>query len=41
MSIISSNYHEISKREFYRRGGFSNPKLFRKQRGNGWSYYSY
>jgi len=32
--------YEIYKKEFYARGGFSNPKLFRKQRGNGWAYYS-
>ncbi len=31
---------EIYKKEFYHLGGFSNPKLFRKQRKSGtWVYY--
>ncbi len=30
----------ITKEEFYRRGGFSNPILFRLQtRGGSWRYY--
>lgn len=32
-------YKKISKREFYDRGGFSNPKLFRKDNGKGWVYF--
>ncbi len=33
--------HEISKSEFYSRGAFSNPKLFRKMIGSAWKYFSY
>lgn len=30
----------ITKREFYDMGGFSNPRLFRRQRKSGaWQYY--
>jgi hypothetical protein len=30
----------ITKRDFYDRGGFSNPALFRQQsRGGAWRYY--
>lgn len=29
----------ISKRAFYDMGGFSNPNLFRRDRGRGWEYY--
>lgn len=29
----------ISRVEFYRDGGFANPRLFRKGVGNGWSYW--
>ena len=30
---------KISKKEFYKLGGFSNPTLYRKQRGHAWVYY--
>ncbi len=30
---------KISKGEFYAKGGFSNPRLYRKQRGRSWVYY--
>ncbi len=30
---------QISKKEFYRRGGFTNPNLFRKQKKRGWTYW--
>ncbi len=33
--------HLISKKEFYKRGGFSNPKCFRKHKNDCWYYYSY
>lgn len=30
----------ISKREWYRLGGFANPNLWRRQqKGRGWQYY--
>lgn len=29
----------ISKVEFYKKGGFSNSRLFRKQAGKGWRYF--
>lgn len=29
----------ISKEEWYRRGGLANPDLFRKMRGNAWTYW--
>jgi hypothetical protein len=34
-----SGYKRITKKEFYAEGGFSNSKLVRTQRGNGWGYY--
>jgi len=31
---------KISKREWYRRGGFSNPRCWRRQQKNrGWEYF--
>lgn len=30
---------QISKREFYLQGGFTNHKLFRKMRGKVWTYW--
>jgi hypothetical protein len=32
-------YRTISKREFYRYGGFSNPRCVRDQRGTRWMYF--
>lgn len=29
----------ITKREYYRRGGVANPRLFRKMWGGTWRYY--
>lgn len=42
MSLFPKRYpRQISKKEFYHLGGFSNPNLYRKQRRNGgWVYYS-
>jgi hypothetical protein len=34
-----SAYTKITKEQFYSYGGFANPKLFRKQDGDGWSYW--
>lgn len=31
----------ITKRYFYAAGGFSNPKLHRKQRGGAWQYFEH
>lgn len=36
---MGTRYIKITKKEFYRGGGFSNPNLFRKQSGNSWAYY--
>lgn len=30
---------KITKEQFYRLGGFSNPKLFRIMRGSAWTYW--
>jgi len=33
-------WQKLTKREWYDRGGFTNPKLFRRQpKGGGWEYY--
>lgn len=32
-------YQQISKQEWYSRGGLENPKLFRKQSSKGWITY--
>ena len=32
-------YKQISRLEFYARGGLENPKLIRKQHKNGWTYW--
>jgi len=32
--------YKISKDEFYSRGAFSNPKLFRKMKSGKWTYWS-
>jgi hypothetical protein len=32
-------YKQITKREFYSRGGFSNSRCVRVQRGAGWAYF--
>lgn len=34
-------YTRISKVSFYLRGGLSNPRLHRFQRGSGWCYYQH
>jgi len=31
----------ITKKEFYRAGGLSNPALFRKQKNGVWYYYKF
>jgi hypothetical protein len=36
---MKNGTQKISKREWYARGGFSNPDLFRRMRGGSWSYY--
>lgn len=36
---MRNGHTKISRAEFYRLGGFSNPDLFRKQRGNSWEYF--
>jgi hypothetical protein len=33
------NALKISKGEFYRLGGFSHPRLFRKHVGRAWAYF--
>ena len=33
------NDTRITREQFYRLGGFSNPRLYRKQLGKGWAYY--
>lgn len=33
------NKTRISKRDFYKEGGLSNPRLFRKMLGGAWSYW--
>lgn len=30
---------QYSRKRWYEMGGLSNPKLFRRQRGNSWSYW--
>lgn len=30
---------KLKKRTWYEMGGFSNPKLFRVDKGRGWEYY--
>ena len=37
--LKAGGIEKISRRWFYTLGGFSNPKLFRKQRGASWAYY--
>jgi hypothetical protein len=32
-------YKQVTKREFYNRGGFSNFRCVRVQRGNSWAYF--
>lgn len=32
-------HKRITKREWYRLGGFKNPDLFRKHNGRCWEYY--
>jgi len=32
-------YRRISKRFFYRLGGFANPRCIRVTRSGGWAYY--
>lgn len=34
-----TGYEKITRRAFYRAGGFSNPNLVRVSRGAGWAYY--
>lgn len=34
------NAARISKKDFYARGGFANPKQYRKMLGNSWAYYT-
>lgn len=29
----------LRRRDFYRLGGFANPRLFRRMRGGSWRYY--
>jgi hypothetical protein len=33
-------YTRITKAEFYRLGGFSNPRLVRKEIGQSWAYFT-
>lgn len=32
-------YEQISRRQFYAWGGFSNPRLVRVERGRSWAYF--
>lgn len=32
-------YAQITRAEFYRLGGFSNPRLVRVTRGHAWAYF--
>lgn len=32
-------YRQITKESFYRGGGFSNPRQFRKMQGGEWTYW--
>lgn len=34
-----TGWTRITKAEWYRLGGFSNPSLYRIQRGKAWKYY--
>lgn len=34
-----TGYEQITKEAFYKRGGFSNPKCVRIQRGKSWKYF--
>lgn len=33
-------YTQLNKDAWYRYGGFSNPRLFRRGCGDGWTYWS-
>jgi len=33
------NAERISKRDFYRNGGFANTRLFRRMRSGSWQYF--
>lgn len=35
------NQTKISRKAFYAAGGFANTRQFRKQKGNGWAYYTW
>lgn len=36
---MRAGHERITKAQFYALGGFSNSKLYRKQRGNSWAYF--
>lgn len=38
---MSIGYRRLSKYQFYRYGGFANPRQFRRMRGRTWTYWSF